>query len=49
MWERVGDVALEVVIGHIMKQVVDCAVTVVAQRVHFYTGHSHQDDEDNDS
>ena len=49
MMERVGDVALEVVIGHTMKQVVDGAVTVVAQKVHFYTCHSHQDDEDNDS
>ena len=41
MMEQVGDVALEVVIGHIMKQGVGCGVTVVAQKVHFYTGRNH--------
>ena len=49
MMERVEDVALGVAIGHIMKQAVDYGVSVVAQKVHFYTGRNLQDDEDNDS
>ena len=49
MMERVGDVALEVAIGHIMKQAVGCGVSVVAQKVYFCSGRSLRDDEDNDS